>query len=31
MEEDNKKYEKGTLGWLRGQQKIKAKKDVKDN
>lgn len=28
---DNKKYEKGTLGWLKKQQKIKAKKDVKDN
>jgi len=25
-----KKYEKGTLGWLR-EQRIKAKKDVKDN
>lgn len=31
MEENNKKYEKGTLGWLRGQQKIKAKKDGFDN
>ena len=24
---ENKKYEKGTLGWLREQQKIKAQKD----
>lgn len=31
MEEDNKKYEKGTLGWLREQQKIKAEKDGFDN
>ncbi len=28
---ENKKYEKGTLGWLREQQKIKAKKDGFDN
>jgi len=28
---DNTKYEKGTLGWLREQQKIKAKKDGFDN
>lgn len=31
MEENNKRYEKGTLGWLREQQKIKAKKDGFDN
>lgn len=31
MEEDNKKHEKGTLGWLRERQKIKAKKDGFDN
>lgn len=28
---ENKKYEKGSLGWLREQQKIKAKKDGFDN
>jgi len=28
---ENKRYEKGTLGWLREQQKIKAKKDGFDN
>lgn len=28
---ENKKYEKGTLGWLREQQKIKAQKDGFDN
>jgi hypothetical protein len=28
---DNRKYEKGSLGWLREQQKIKAKKDGFDN
>lgn len=28
---ENKKYEKGTLGWFREQQKIKAKKDGFDN
>lgn len=28
---DNKKYEKGTLGWFREQQKIKANKDGFDN
>jgi hypothetical protein len=28
---ENKKYEKNTLGWLREQQQIKAKKDGFDN
>ena len=28
---DNKRYEKGTLGWIKKQQKIKAKKDGFDD
>lgn len=31
MEEDNNKYDKGTLGWLRKQQNIKSKKDGFNN